>query len=110
MITFKRVAAGVVLALLWVLACAVVFLPGCASSSGFTPRPVATSLVVNYATMKYIEQSPPSERGARARRVIDVVDLVLEAARGDAVRCNRSRSWLSIGCRRICRPRIESSP
>jgi hypothetical protein len=80
MISMKRIAAGIALALLWVLMCAVLFLPGCSSMQA---RPAATSLVVSYATMKYIEQAPLETRGARAARVIAMAELIQGAA-GDA--------------------------
>jgi hypothetical protein len=85
-VTIKRFLAGVILAALWVAACAVVFLPGCAALEA---RPAATGLVVSYATMKYIEQAPPQERGARAARVIAVADLVDVAAGGEEITLQR---------------------
>lgn len=76
----KRIAAGFALAALWAAAVIIVGThSGCAT---LDKHPAATALVVQVATLKYIEQAPPDERAARAARVVAVADAVQVAADG----------------------------
>lgn len=79
--TFKRVASGIALAALWLLACAVTFLPGCAST-GSLDKVGAFAAV---ATVAYIDQVAPAKRIETAARIVEVVKVVELAAADDAV-------------------------
>lgn len=79
----KRMAAAAALVALWgaAIAC-VTHLPACTT---LDRHPAAAALVVQVATLKYIEQAPPEERAARAARVIAVADAVQIAADGTSL-------------------------
>jgi len=68
-------------------------LTGCASTSGtLETHGAAAQLIVKYAAMKYVEQASLSERGERARRVMDVAKLVAETAKGEPITLQRLAS------------------
>lgn len=76
----KRIGAGVALALLWAAAAVIVGThSGCATVQKHS---AAAGIVVQFATLKYIEQAPPDLRAGRAARVI-VVAAAVDSAVGD---------------------------
>jgi hypothetical protein len=78
----KRIVAGLALGLLWVAACAVVFLPGCAALERSPERVGAFAAV---ATVAFIDQAKPAERAELAGRVVEVLKVVELAAASDQV-------------------------
>jgi len=63
---------------------------GCASNGNLLEEnSAAAQLIVKYAAMKYVEEASLSDRGARARRVIDVAKLVAETAKGEPITLQR---------------------
>lgn len=72
------------------VAIAAAVLTGCASSGGLTERhSTAAQLIVKVAAMKYVEQASLSERGERARRVVNVVGSLIEVAKGEPITLQR---------------------
>lgn len=87
----KRIAAGVVLGLLWLAAIAIVTMPGCASvpmpGEPATARAQdAARIIVRAAALAYIEQAPRGERALVAVKVLDVTGAILaELGNGEPV-------------------------
>lgn len=83
----KRIWAGIALGLLWLAAGAVVIsLPSCATIEGETrAKPAAVQLVVSFATMKFIEETPAPDRSKKASALIAVIDDLEAVASGDPV-------------------------
>lgn len=71
-------------------ALAALALTACASTGATIERNgAAAQLIVKVAAMKYIEQANPSERGARATRIVEVVKAVGSVANGEPITLQR---------------------
>ncbi len=82
----KKFVAGALLAGLYVAACAILLLPGCASlEAAAAANPERVSTFAGIATVAYIDQAPAAERAELAARVIEVVRVVELAAADESV-------------------------